>query len=348
MKKQIKRSILAVAFCAASVFSAHALPGFKPYIQELPGQYVYYRDMTFERESYTGLLMFDEKTFAARYFAPQDAKAKQPEVNVEIYFSIDPAADHLELTGERIMSGFTPEEAEFVNYLHDVLYEFSARRIKQGYLSENKKSVRSSEYYGQFGGFVTVEYDAIVPLFNVRQIFSDESKPELYIVTAGQLTSATDRSFEQFKGFPQKNDDKRHSLKLKKSPQKAFAAPDEKTAMLDDNWTQTMDNVFMLGDAALVSVSAIPYAPVDFLIRQLMLSTGDSYLNWQTAEVMEKDGAVSISGLFYQPSTKNVSRNFKMARKNDSSYDFFTLTVYNNIYEKNRAYFTRLLSANSL
>ena len=327
----------------------YAMPGFTSYIQELPGQYVYYEDKTFTRKSYFGILMFDEKTFAARYYAPADKNQKKPETDVEIYFTVDPKADHLELTGEKIMSGFTPEEAEFVNYLHDMLYELSARRIKLGSLSENKRIVRNSEHFGQFGGFVTVEYDGIVPLFNIKSVFSDEASPDFFVVTCGQLTSGTDRSFEQFKGFPDTTDDNKHAMpKNKKAKEQIFSTESGKTFILDSSWTQSMENMFILGDAALLTSGTIPPAPTDFFIRQLMLSTGNNYLDWTKTECVEKAGNISISGIFYQPSTKNVSRNFKVAKKTDSGYDFITLTVFNSVYEKKRAYFKKILRANSI
>ncbi|MCI7435012.1 MAG: hypothetical protein MSH22_00210 [Spirochaetia bacterium] len=344
----MKKLITLLTALFLSVSSLFPLPGFPPYIQELPGQYVYYEDKTFQRKSYFGLLQFDEKTFAARYYAPFDAKEKKPETDVEIYFTIDPKADHMELTGEKIMSGFTPEEAEIINYLHDMIYELSARRKKIGALSENKRIVRNDEYFGQFGGFVTVEYDAIVPLFNIKQVFSDESAPEFFIVTAGQLTSATDKSFEKFKGFPEKLQDAAHKIpKSKKLTPLTFKTEDGKSILLDSSWTQSMDNVFMQGDAALISVSTIPHAPIDFLIRQLLLSTEDSYLNWNLTEITEENGKIKINGLYYQPSTKNLSRNYKIAMKNNSYYDFVTMTVYYSIFEKNRKYYINIINKNS-
>lgn len=344
MKKLI--TLLTALFLSFS--SLFALPGFPPYIQELPGQYVYYEDKTFQRKSYFGLLQFDEKTFAARYYAPFDTKEKKPETDVEIYFTIDPKADHMELTGEKIMSGFTPEEAEIINYLHDMIYELSARRKKIGALSENKRIVRNDEHFGQFGGFVTVEYDAIVPLFNLKQVFSDESAPEFFIVTAGQLTSATDKSFEKFKGFPEKLQDVTHTTqKNKKITPVTFKTESGKNVLLDSSWTQSMDNVFMQGDSALISVSSIPDAPVDFLIRQLLLSTGDTYLNWNQTEILDGNGKTRINGIYYQPSTKNISKNYKIAIKNNSQYDFFTMTVYYSVFEKNRKYYINILNSNS-
>ena len=81
----MKKLITLLTALFLSVSSLFPLPGFPPYIQELPGQYVYYEDKTFQRKSYFGLLQFDEKTFAARYYAPFDAKEKKPETDVEIY-----------------------------------------------------------------------------------------------------------------------------------------------------------------------------------------------------------------------------------------------------------------------
>ena len=116
--------------------------------------------------------------------------------------------------------------------------------------------------------------------------------------------------------------------------------------ILDSAWEKAMDNVFMLGDAAFASVGKIPYAPVDFLQRQLMLSTGDSYLDWTKTEVKKSDGKIFISGQYFKPGSKNLSCNYKSAKKQDNSYDFFTLTVYKTSYEKNPRYFQKILKLN--
>lgn len=185
-------------------------------------------------------------------------------------------------------------------------------------------------------------------MFNIKQVFSDESAPEFFIVTAGQLTSATDKTFEKFKGFPEKLQDAAHKMpKSKKLTPLTFKTEDGKNILLDSSWTQSMDNVFMQGDAALISVSTIPHAPIDFLIRQLLLSTEDSYLNWNLTEITEENGKIKINGLYYQPSTKNLSKNYKIAMKNNSYYDFVTMTVYYSIFEKNRKYYINIINKNS-
>lgn len=214
-----RRLILTVCFPAAVFFSApgaSALPGFSPSVKDVPGEFVYYQDRTFERESYIGFLMYDEKTYSARYYAPSDKKAGKPELNVTIYFTVDPAENHIELTGEKIISSRTPEDSEIINYIHDMLYELSARRIKAGDIPD-KAAVHDD--FMQFGGSVTVFYDSCVPLFNIRRIESASEKIEFSVVTAGQLRSSEDKTFAEFKGFPKNSTKKKHLFK-KRAKQK--------------------------------------------------------------------------------------------------------------------------------
>ena len=308
-----------------AITSISALPGYKPAIRDLPGQYVYYQDRTFERESYCGFMMFDERSYAARYYAPLEETTKSPEIDVEIYVTVDPKSNHLELTGEKIVSGFSQEEAEYINYLHDMLYELSARRIKTPEASENEE-YRKNDFYPQFGGSVTFTYSKYVPLFNVKEIFQEEGKPDFLVVTCGQISSSDDKSFESFKGFPNKLEDNRHKFSKSKKE-------------------KAMENVWVLNDAALVSTNTIPDAPADFLTRQLLLSAGTNYLYWKDFTVTNKENQVKIECIFYDPETKNISRNFKLAKKQDGGYKFFTLTVYNNIYNKNRRYFNEIINS---
>lgn len=328
-----------------AIISLHALPGFKPAIQDLPGQYVYYQDKTFERESYCGFMMFDEKSYAARYYAPLEETTKSPEIDVEIYVTVDPKSNHLELTGEKIVSGFSQEEAEYINYLHDMLYELSARRIKTPEASENEE-YRKNDFYPQFGGSVTFTYSKYVPLFNVKEIFQEEGKPDFLVVTCGQISSSDDKSFESFKGFPNKLEDNRHKFsKSKKASKTEINSPDNLKFKIDSDWKTAMENVWVLNDAALISTNTIPNAAPDLLTRQLLLSTGTNYLYWKDYTVTNKDNLIKIDCIFYDPETKNISRNFKCAIPQEDGYKFFTLTVYNNIYNKKRRYFNEIINS---
>ena len=131
----MKKTLLFPALAVLTALRLSALPGFSPSISDVPGEFVYYQDKTFERESYIGFLMYDEKTYAVRYYAPSDPKTSAPEMNVRVYVTLDPDAGHIELTGEKIISARTPDDGEIINYIHDMLYELNARRIKAGLIS---------------------------------------------------------------------------------------------------------------------------------------------------------------------------------------------------------------------
>ena len=117
-----KKSLFSVLFF--SLFSClFALPGVTKKIPDLSGQFVYYEDKSFERESYFGIIFYDEGTYGLRYFAPSktDVNPLLPKKDIQILFSLDITKKYVELTGERIISAITPEDTDIINYLHDML-----------------------------------------------------------------------------------------------------------------------------------------------------------------------------------------------------------------------------------
>lgn len=355
-----RRLILTVCFPAAVFFSApgaSALPGFSPSVKDAPGEFVYYQDRTFERESYIGFLMYDEKTYSARYYAPSDKKAGKPELNVTIYFTVDPAENHIELTGEKIISSRTPEDSEIINYIHDMLYELSARRIKAGDIPDK---VAVHDEFMQFGGSVTVFYDSCVPLFNIRRIESASGKIEFSVVTAGQLRSSEDKTFAEFKGFPKNSTKKKHLFKKARKTEAAeYTLSDGQKITLDSLWQQPMENVWLCQDAAVLSLGTIPplSAPdksaaenansiPPLILRRLMQSSELTYSNWESAGITNTSDGCIIQSFFYQPETENHTVNIKkITARNDGGFYFLTLSVFQSVYEKNRSYFDGIIKS---
>ena len=74
MKKII--SALRAIFISASLF---AMPVFESYLPDTSGEYVYYQDRTFDRESYIGIIYYDDDTFGIRYYAPKSESLFLPE-----------------------------------------------------------------------------------------------------------------------------------------------------------------------------------------------------------------------------------------------------------------------------
>ena len=160
----MKKLLLTLTILLCGVAAAFALPGFTPYVPDTVGEYVWYRDSSFERESYIGLLSYDEQTYQIRYYAPASRDLVLPETNLAILFTINPESDFFDMTGEKIITEIDPygDDVDILNYLHDLLYEFSARRIKLDDLQGTE--IFSSQEFDQFGGKVTICFDSLIPL----------------------------------------------------------------------------------------------------------------------------------------------------------------------------------------
>ena len=196
MKKLILSIITSIIITAAGF----ALPGFTSFIPDSAGEYVYYRDSSFTRESYIGILGYDDATIQIRYFAPQDDEAMLPSKEIAILMTVDPKSDFWNMTGERIVSTILPDtdDTDIVNYLHDLLYEFSARRISEVAVESDNQVV--DQDYAQFGGKVAITFDARIPLFNIRTITDENGTKVFDCVTIGTIKSSTDNTFELFEG----------------------------------------------------------------------------------------------------------------------------------------------------
>lgn len=366
MKKKGTVFILMMIFMTASVFS---LPGFEPFISDMPGEYVYYVDKTFSRESYVGFLAYDERTYAARYFAPADTSMSKPELEVTIYFTIDTSKNFIELTGEKIVSAHTPDDTEIINYLHDMVYELNARRIKAGkvepveeYSADGqffKSGVRKNDDFMQFGGSVVVVYDCLIPLFNIKMIENDSRIPVFYAVTTGRIVASSDTSFDDFEGFPEKYADSKHSFKKnKKAGVSQFTYEENVTVHLDSQWEQSMENVWRCQDVALLSAGVIPpnhtepsendaeitHSVSSFVLRQLLQSVGNSYIDLKTAKLNYGMSSSVIRAVFFQRDSKSITENIKSIQSVNDRLYLVSLTVFKDVYDKNKKYFDGILN----
>lgn len=350
----MKKNFFIFLLLAALVQSISALPGITQYIPDNSGEYVYYKDSSFARDTYVGFLYYDEGTYSVRYYAPAvtDKSNPQPEKNIEILFTMNTQKSYVELTGERILSNVTAEDTDLVNYMHDLLYELTSRRQKAGDVSQQKKVQQD---YAQFGGLITITFEPLVPLFNIYSIVSSDGTSVFSLSTAGQLVSSQDTSFSSFKAFPADYSDKTHNLKIKKLAKKSSYTyhidnePDQ-IVQLDSQWTQSMDNLYLMGNSAILTMNIIKRPPeTDFkffnmLTRKLLLGTQNAYPDLKRLTVTTAEKKTTIDNTFYQPVSGSITRDFKIITKlNEDSYALFTLTVFTGAYTPNSAYFTNIV-----
>lgn len=372
MKKKIFSSFIFVFIISNFIF---ALPGFKPYLKDVSGDFVFYKDYTFKRESYVGFLMYDEGTYCARYFAPKNEE--KPAKDVKILFTVNTDKDFMELTGEKIISGRQADDTEVINYLHDMIYELNARRIKAG--SVTSKDVKFSDddvpflrqgkivadEFMQFGGDVKVVYDYVVPLFNVKAVYDYSGDAKFEVATIGRLTSSDDNSFDDFAGFAELEnfgkDKKKKSvaakkIKVSKKDVVINKTEDGQVVALDSGWTRSMDNLWMRGNDAVISAIKVSkdfgmeeelQADLGFMLKQFLINASGVYRDWKSLFVDFDDEDIKFQSLVYQPG--KVTRNFIIIESEDESDDcaIMTLSVFENVYKKNSKYFNEILDSYS-
>lgn len=342
----MKKSLLVLfAFSLCSIL--FALPGVKNSIPDVSGQYVFYEDKSFTRESYIGIIFYDDSTYGLRYFAPSFGKDNdfKPAKNIGILFTIDPSKEHVELTGEKITTTIVPDDTDLVNYLHDFLYEITSHRQKAGEITQ---ITTQSQDYEQFGGDVQIEFNPLVPVTNLAKI-ENGGKNVLEIVTCGQLTSSSDTSFDDFSGFPENQKSNSKKLKIKKSKSQKFDfTNDGKTLSvnLDKNWEQKTENLWMLGNSSVFMMNALP--PLDEsnflqLKRRLLLSSDHVYSDWRKLSISDENGKLQISQIFYDDETKDFRTDFKIIFKNQNF--FASLTTKSEVYDANKKYFDNVVKS---
>lgn len=348
MKKTIL-SIITTILLTASVF---ALPGFTSFIPDSAGEYVYYRDTSFNRESYIGILGYDDATIQIRYFAPLDDEAKLPAKEIAILVTVDPKADYWNMTGEKIISTILPDtdDTDIVNYLHDLLYEFSARRISQVAVESDKVTI--DQDYAQFGGNVAITFDARIPLFNIRSIANDKGDKVFDCVSIGTIKSSEDKTFEGFSGIKnQKPEVQKETKKVAKSMLCKF---ENRSVTLDESWEQKMENFWTLGNDSLITMSVLPKVSENktlndlYVQRKLLESSEGSYTDFQNCEItytQAKDSYKLVSTSYFPESNTTVNIIKILTRNKDGGFDYFSISTYQTAYLKNPSYFDKIVKS---
>ena len=357
-----KKSFFSVLFF--SLFSyLFALPGVTKKIPDLSGQFVYYEDKSFERESYFGIIFYDEGTYGLRYFAPSktDVKPLLPKKDIQILFSLDITKKYVELTGERIISAITPEDTDIINYLHDMLYELTARLQKASPNGFIEDKITVPQEFEQFGGEVKVNFDPLIPIFNVKSIEDSTGKIVFNLVTAGQLSSSSDENFSAFEGLPVKTEDQ-HSFSLNKKAEKQKITYKKTSGFtqkitLDSQWTAKAENFYTLSNSAILAFDVIDLSKTDSaqkanvsntLLQKFTLGTDGTYPYSQLQKLETSASGTKVSNLFFNDISKSFTRDFKILTQLDENHlAIMSLTVFQGVYSKNSKYFDSILKSYS-
>lgn len=360
----MKKTFLSIIAFALVAFNAAALPGVKPYIKDNSGDYVYYRDRSFTRESYIGFLTYDDLTYAARYFAP--ATDTLPAKNIEFLFTLDSTKTYIDISGERFLTPVTQEDAEIVNYIHDLVFEFGKRRQKIGEISPRaakdktvnpsvtyvdstvllNSGFRSREEMYQFGGDVNIFYDYYVPVFNIKKIESPTGSV-FEVAAIGSLKSSDDKSFDAF--APVASASGSSHKKHAKSKAKTYDFGTS-SITLDEKWTQAgeIENFFFYGDSAVAGVGTIRSLELDLYIKTCLLSGQGTFLPWDSISIIRDSKQATVYSTVYTGTSNNkkissfIMQSSKLKKEENA---MLTMVINESDYEADKKYYTDILKS---
>lgn len=331
--------------------------------QNTSGEYVWYEDHTFKRKSYIGFLYYDDKTLLMRYYAPFDAEAGLAERCADVYVTTSGGA----LTGERVSGVMDEEGISIVNYLHDLYYGISLVKRAAGDVVPFEERTKKAEM-DVFGGEAVVTFDAFIPVFDVKRIQGNDNSVLFEAVTAGRLNSQEDTSFSDFHGFNSgtalqetlKGAPNARKIKKGKILPCAVTSADmgKKSKLrftLDLQWKRSMENMWLLGDDAMVTVTEmgkLKEEDVTRCTRRLMQSTANDYIDYRALFAdrgKKKGGSASSADVFIKSVTvqEDGTRVFthRILRKAGEGWYLFTLTAFYETYLANRTYFDGITSS---
>ncbi len=366
----MKKRFLLLTFLFCLITPCFAMPGFNPYIQDKSGEFVYYRDYTFSRESYIGILEYSESEYQIKYYAPAIPSANLPEKTIALLIKINPKKNYMEFTGETTLKGVSnnPEDIDIMNYLHDILYEFSSRRIKMENVSPSnpkyvlnkdfyKNGITVSDEYEQFGGKVKIVYDCIIPFFNIKLITDSSGKTLLECATIGCLDNNSDKTFDNFKPV----DLTTIPTKLEKLNSKAKAKKvnfDGANLTLTDEWQSNSENFYTFKDesVAILSTVNVNAQDTDFvnvvliLCRTLISSSKNNITNFKDISfiINDKAGEVKILLTHYNELLTKEAIILKADKTDKSKIHYLGLITTYYAYSKRVSYYEKILKSYKL
>lgn len=357
-----QRLLLATLFfvMACGVLSASDIDPkpFAKFPKTLSGEYVVYRDYTWEKPTWIGFLYYDDSTYGAFCVTP-DTKS-----TVSVLFRTEIVDGKLILTGQNIISQITQTDVLAVNYLMGLLPELYGYRqtalsegvtVNEAAAGEPVRSpllparVNQKMTRVEFGGEVTVVYAAEIPLFNVQSIVSSTKKPVLELARIGRIQSGDDASFFGFS--PVSGKQHVSTFAIPSTRKKETKLVDGISLFLDNQWTMVADNTFFLADTAILIVDTADFSSLNVSPDLLPLSLVRlfSFSNKTSSSIpseMKISGTLKkfrVDNLFYDSVTGTANRDIKICIPiADGTCSIVSLSVSEGAYLKNRAYFDSL------
>ncbi len=354
-----RRMIAMLAFLCVSVAlaaSPFAVGVASSFSETSSGEFVVYRDRSWKDPTWVGFLQYDGTTYGATVYAPVRS------IRVSILFRTENADGKLVLIGQRFLSEPGKDDAIYVNYLMSLLpdlYRYRAEALVSAVAADPAVSGRSSlipprasmtRNEPSFGGNVVLTFAPEIPVFNLASL-SGTNGLVLSLERIGRISQGDDDAFYRFapasdpvEGTPYK------ALSIDASDVREV---DGITLSLDGQWTMIADNTFFLGGTAMLVVDTID---LDFLglgrkdvpltlTRLFTRSSSGAWIDPSSTKVVGRADFFRIESLVFEPESRRVNRDIKVCvpSSDGARVTFASLTVSEDAYRANRAYFESVL-----
>jgi hypothetical protein len=363
----MNKRILTVFLSILALFPLAAADPFSGYPSGVSGDYVVYRDYSWEKPTWVGLLYYDDSTWGAFVSTPSTNS------RVSLLFSTEKSAGKLVLTGQKIISNITPDDVLAVNYLMRLLPEMYAWRNTEAgnpaapvvplSADDARKlfgkarsallpaAARESRTEPSFGGDVSVLFAPEIPVFNVRGILGSNGKPVLDIDRYGRISSGGDNAFFSFTVAGEAKSGE--SLVLAAGRKPAAKTIDGVTLKLDDQWAPIAENSFLLGNAAFVIVDTIDLSLTQIprdnlalsLVRFFSLSGTESWVVPAELSVTGTAKRFTITNLVFDSARGTLNRDIKtcIPSADGKTVTVVSLSVSETAWKANGQYFSSLV-----
>ncbi len=350
MQKSYKRLFFHIASCALFLASApliFAQAGSNP-ASEWPtrasGEFAFYRDYTFTDPAWTGVLFYDEATWAVQVFFPGNGK------RITAFFSTESKGSTITITGQRNDPNITDEDVPLVNYLMQIfplLWEARAEVENKGATIRSSQSLfpqgaRLEKNTGLFGGKSEFVFSAELPLFGLKSVNNSSGRTVFAFESAGVISQENSDAFFKFEPVPQNA--KRMLAETQKSQRNSASRSQANNST--EEIISVAPNFFLVGNTASVLTGSGEIRGLSdkafyaFAAKNFLLSGDSSVLPvpGTFAHSSSKEG-VWLDQVLYMKEEKKLMRKRMLivADFKGGKYSFAEVSCFESEFAQNKA-----------
>lgn len=327
----------------------------------ISGEFAFFRDYTFVEPAWTGVLFYNEGTWAAQVFFPESQK------RITSFFTTESEGGTLVLTGQRNDPNLQPDDVPHVNYLMQILpVLWEARHGVETQGAEVRASEQSLFPPGAslegntslFGGRCEFVFSPEIPLFSLSRVNDSAGRTVFAFESAGLVTQESSDAFFYFEPVPQEARQKLAEIHRPKGGQQGQRNSRRQATSANAETAEEIitvaQNFFLVGDTASVLVGSGETGDLSseafyaIIAKNFLLSGDASVLPVpETFACSSGAGGVWFDQILYMKDEKTPMRKRMLLRADFAAgkYSFAELSCFESSFEENKVYLERIVAS---